>query len=172
LPVTHYVLRFIYFLSAVQVRSTPPLQLGLSWEADTVPEAVEGESNTPANCMDKEFSENFSKAMVNGSAISTFMFTLQLTFLDPRPKLIVITDTPLSTTTKDTAPPALVSPLHSPSYTIGVGLGVGVEVAVGVKVAVGIGVELAVGVMVGPNNCPGPQADNRTDRSSSRGRGL
>jgi hypothetical protein len=39
-----------------------------------------------------------------------------------------------------------------------VGLGVEVGVDVDVDVGVGVRVDVGVGVMVGPNNCPGPQA--------------
>jgi hypothetical protein len=35
-------------------------------------------------------------------------------------------------------------------------------ILVGVRVGVWVGVLVGVGVMVGPNNVPGPQADNRS----------
>jgi hypothetical protein len=45
-----------------------------------------------------------------------------------------------------------------------VGIGVGVKVSVGigvsVKVSVGMDVFVEVGVSVGPNSCPGPQAES------------
>jgi hypothetical protein len=50
---------------------------------------------------------------------------------------------------------------------VGVSVGAGVGVAVGVLVGVGmgvggmVGVFVGVGVTVGPNNCPGPQAERR-----------
>ena len=42
---------------------------------------------------------------------------------------------------------------------VGVNVGVTVGVEVGVEVGVGIRVSVGEGVMVGPNNCPGPQAE-------------
>lgn len=42
---------------------------------------------------------------------------------------------------------------------VGVGVEVGVSVEVDVAVGAGVSVDVRVGVIVGPNNCPGPQAE-------------
>jgi hypothetical protein len=54
------------------------------------------------------------------------------------------------------------------SVNVGVGVTVAVDVAVGVDVGVGVAVLVGVGVNVGPNNCPGWQADNNTAMIAAR----